>query len=105
MRSVCGVAARSRVVAAPGDATIQVESVSLDDYAQRFPAPDFVKCDVEGAEVEVFQGARRVLTEKRPIIVCEMHGDDKRLTLVDEFSRLGYRCVDCDERHVLALPQ
>jgi FkbM family methyltransferase len=94
-----------RVVAVPGAATIQVQSVSLDDYVQRSPAPDFIKCDVEGAEVEVFQGARRLLTEKRPIVVCEMHGEDKRHTLVAEFSRLGYRCMDCDEHHVLALPQ
>ena len=94
-----------RVVAAASPATIQVDGVSLDDCAPRLPAPDFIKCDVEGGEVEVFQGARRVLTEKRPIVVCEMHSGDNQRALVAEFSRLGYLCIDCDEHHVLALPQ
>jgi hypothetical protein len=34
----------------------------------------FIKCDAEGAEVEVFRGAK-LLNESRPIILCEMHGE------------------------------
>ena len=85
--------------------TIRVDAVSLDDYARTSAAPDFIKCDVEGAEVEVFRGAQRVLVEKRPLILCEMHGEENRRTLSDEFSGLGYVCRDCGERHVLALPR
>jgi FkbM family methyltransferase len=33
---------------------------------------DFVKCDVEGAELFVFQGGRRTLTEQQPMIFTEM---------------------------------
>src|SRR6266849_8394000 len=48
------------VVSAPSIGTIEVEGVSLDDYAAAFPAPNFLKCDVEGAELEVFRGAQRL---------------------------------------------
>ena len=45
------------VVSASAGDTIQVSAESLDDYTWTQPAPDFLKCDVEGAEVEVFRGA------------------------------------------------
>jgi FkbM family methyltransferase len=92
------------VVGAASSDTIEVEGVSLDDYTAAFPAPDFLKCDVEGAEVEVFRGAGRLLREKRPGILCEMHSEENRRVLVDEFSRIGYACRASDETHVLALP-
>src|SRR5207244_11407728 len=44
------------------------------------PAPDFVKCDVEGSEVAVFEGAERLLREKRPILLVEMHGRSEEHT-------------------------
>ena len=85
--------------------TIQVNSVSLDQYVQTVPAPDFVKCDVEGAEVEVFRGAQSLLTQKRPVVLCEMHSDANRRLLLETFARFGYACKSLDEHHVLALPQ
>jgi FkbM family methyltransferase len=39
--------------------TIRVEAVSVDEYVRQSAAPDFIKCDVEGAEVEVFRGAQK----------------------------------------------
>jgi len=84
---------------------IQVEAVSLDGYTKTMPAPDFLKCDVEGAEVEVFRGAQRLMKEKRPGVICEMHGQSNRQALLEEFARLGYSCQSCGENHVLALPQ
>jgi FkbM family methyltransferase len=93
------------VVDSPGKETISVDAVSLDDYALTASAPDFIKCDVEGAEVEVFRGAQRVLGEKQPLILCEMHGEENRRILSHEFSRLGYVSKDCGEHHVLALPR
>jgi FkbM family methyltransferase len=86
--------------------TIEIDAVSLDDFVRNFGvAPDFIKCDVEGAEVEVFRGARRLLAEKRPGILCEIHSEQNRRALLDEFVRLGYACKNCGDRHLLALPQ
>jgi FkbM family methyltransferase len=93
------------VVASGTDDAFKMDAVSLDDYAQKTPAmPDFIKCDVEGAEVEVFRGAQRVLAAKRPVIVCEIHGDN-RAAVLDELLPLGYVCTDCGPHHILALPQ
>jgi FkbM family methyltransferase len=86
--------------------TIKVEAVSLDEFARTSAtSPDFIKCDVEGAEVEVFRGAQRLLAEKRPGILCEIHSEENRRALVAEFARFGYACKNCGERHLLALSQ
>jgi FkbM family methyltransferase len=40
---------------------IRVEAVSVDEYVRKSGAPDFIKCDVEGAEVQVFRGGGKNL--------------------------------------------
>jgi hypothetical protein len=82
--------------------TIRIEAVSVDEYGGESGAPDFIKCDVEGAEVEVFRGAEKLLNEKRPLILCEMHGEENRQTLLKVFADFGYRCEPCGENHILA---
>jgi FkbM family methyltransferase len=84
---------------------ITVEAVSLDQFVLSNPAPDVLKCDVEGAEVAVFQGAANLLSSKHPILLVEMHCPENQCTLLERFSALGYRCRNLDENHVLALPQ
>jgi len=61
--------------AAPGTG---VPSVSLDSFAEREPEPALIKVDVEGAETEVLRGARRILAQARPVLVCELHGEGRR---------------------------
>jgi FkbM family methyltransferase len=85
---------------APG--TIRVEAVSVDEYVRASGAPDFIKCDVEGAEVEVFRGATKLLNESPPLILCEMHGEENRQTLLKIFASFDYRCEPCGKNHILA---
>ena len=85
--------------------TISVDAVSLDQYVLSNPPPDFLKCDVEGTEVAVFQGAERLLREKRPILLVEMHSLESHECLTRKFGQFGYACTNLDENHVLALPQ
>lgn len=48
----------------------QVTTVSLDCYAQRHGRfPDFIKIDVEGAELSVLRGATKVLQQARALMV------------------------------------
>lgn len=49
-----------------------VITVSLDWLAERFPLPNVLKIDVEGAELEVLQGAESLLTKTRPTLLCEV---------------------------------
>lgn len=93
------------VASANAGDTIQVNAVSLDEFTKTQPPPDFLKCDVEGAEVEVFRGAQRLLREKRPGVICEMHSEENHRLLFEEFSRIGYTCKPCGANHILALPQ
>ncbi len=85
--------------------TITVQADSLDHYIAAHPSPDFVKCDVEGAEAAVFKGATRLLSAKRPILLVEMHSPENQRSLLHQFSGCGYACRNLDETHVLALPQ
>jgi FkbM family methyltransferase len=48
-----------------------VPAVTLDWLAARFPAPDVLKIDVEGAELAVLSGAARVLA-RSPTVICEV---------------------------------
>jgi FkbM family methyltransferase len=82
--------------------TIRVEAVSVDEHVRKSAAPDFIKCDVEGAEVQVFRGAEKLLKENRPMILCEMHSEENRQTLLKVFANLGYRCEPRGKNHILA---
>jgi len=81
-----------------------VECVALDDIATKVPAPDAIKCDVEGAELEVLLGAKKVLLEHRPWIVCELHSDANRIAAGEILRQFGYRLETVDANHILALP-
>ncbi|MDQ3675984.1 MAG: FkbM family methyltransferase [Actinomycetota bacterium] len=53
-----------------------VRTVALDDLVSsgEAPAPDVVKIDVEGAELDVIAGMPDLLRAPRPVVICEMHG-------------------------------
>jgi len=84
---------------------ILLECVALDDFAREAPAPQAIKCDVEGAEVEVLRGAERTLREHRPWILCEMHSEANDRTCRELLENLGYKIDVVDSHHILAAPQ
>jgi FkbM family methyltransferase len=52
----------------------QVRCVALDEYcAAKKLRPDFIKIDVEGAETDVLNGARRLVDEFHPAMMIELH--------------------------------
>jgi FkbM family methyltransferase len=78
--------------------------IALDDFIETAPAPDAIKCDVEGAEVEVFSGAEKLLGTHRPWIVCEIHSPANDGALRSHLSRFGYHLEAVDANHLLATP-
>lgn len=57
----------------------KVQATSLDDWLSGRPdlVPSLVKVDVEGAELQVLEGARQLLQLTRPQVVIEVHDADK----------------------------
>ena len=77
--------------------TNSVRTVTLDSYfsGRNVPPIKFLKCDVEGHELEVFRGAVKLLRKHKPVLLfeCETrHHRDGRLDEVFQFlTGLGYR--------------
>jgi hypothetical protein len=70
---------------------VDVPMTTLDTFVveQSLERIDFIKCDVEGAELLVFRGAEKTLTRFHPPILLEI---EARHT-----ERFGYRPDDLDE--------
>lgn len=74
-----------------GDGAIEVATVRLDDFVrERGIAPTAVKIDVEGAEVQVLEGARATLGEHRPVIFLSTHGAEVHRASMELLRGLGY---------------
>jgi FkbM family methyltransferase len=86
-------------------AVTPVSVVSLDDFVRSAPPPDAIKCDVEGAEIEVLRGGQRLLASHRPWILGEMHSAANHQAWRAFLSRFGYTFFALDATHILALPR
>lgn len=84
--------------------SISVECVALDDFVQGAPPPNAIKCDVEGAELQVLRGAQQTIRAHRPVIVCEMHTDANGRACREMLREFGYNLIDVDSSHLLAIP-
>jgi FkbM family methyltransferase len=79
----------------------EMQVVSVDDlvFNQGKRAPTFLKVDVEGNEVKVFEGAERTLAEHKPVIICELHHslEPAVLDIHGMLSAHGYKCFDVQD--------
>lgn len=62
-------------ISAEGDATVQVTTLDALVEAVGRP-PDLVKVDIEGAEIGLLRGAKKVLEEYRPVIFLAVHSKE-----------------------------
>lgn len=85
-----------------GTGGVATPCVSLDDFVRDAPAPDGIKCDVEGAELEALRGAQKLLQKRHPWIVCETHSHENHNGVREFLSRVGYRIETLDDTHLLA---
>jgi FkbM family methyltransferase len=79
-----------------------VQAIALDDFVTAHPDPDVLKLDVEGAEVEVLQGARKLLQRRRPAVVCELHSAECEAGVFRILEEYGYTMTRLDNNHVFA---
>lgn len=96
--------------------SIAVSTCVLDDYFDFLPKEFLLKIDVEGSENEVLQGSKRLLSEKRPLILCEvldahnnlaMEYNNQRKEALEELLRASeYRIaqiIQGKEKHIFSL--
>jgi FkbM family methyltransferase len=94
-----GNASLQQLVAVESLTKVKTYVKTLDSVVEELGVPpDFIKCDVEGAELLVFQGARRTLETAQPIVYTEMlrkwaakfhyHPND----IIDYFCDIHYGC-------------
>ena len=72
--------------------SVEVQVISLDNWCteenQQFP--DLMKIDVEGAEMQVLQGAAKILHEKRPKLFVETHSRQLTRETYQHLVAIGY---------------
>lgn len=75
----------------------QVVTVTADFLLDHWPSPDFVKVDVEGAEILLLEGAERLLKAVRPTFYIEVNPENqKRATEI--FRSYNYHFFSIDSR-------
>jgi FkbM family methyltransferase len=56
-----------------------VVALGLDWLADTLPAPTILKCDTEGAEIEIFSCQSRMLNSVRPVVIVEVGAQSAEL--------------------------
>ncbi len=73
-----------------GTETVQVDAITLDEFAgQRKLNIDFIKIDIEGAELYALQGMKQTLTRFRPALMVEVTQNAEQVFSL--LTELGYR--------------
>lgn len=97
-----GASSAVNLLQRPGVCSVAVQLRTLDDFCSEWGGRvDFIKCDVEGAELFVFEGGMHAL-DSCPIIFCEMlrkwaakfdyHPD----AIISLLATKGYACFAVD---------
>jgi FkbM family methyltransferase len=88
--------------------TIPCYVKKLDDFtAEKSLSVDFIKCDVEGAELFVYQGGIESIKRNKPIIFTEMlrkwsaKFNYNPNEIIDLLFGLGYRCFTAKEEQLI----
>ena len=88
---------KERQVRWSGTTEVSCEVVSLDEFLPDVADLSLIKCDIEGAELMAFRGAREMITKHLPSVICEINpwfleGFGIRLEeLTSFFFDLGFR--------------
>lgn len=75
--------------------------VTIDELADRYFVPDFIKVDIEGGEESALIGAENVLRERRPGLVIEVHSAELEDACLGLLRGHGYEPVVVNQRRIL----
>ena len=71
--------------------TYEVEMKIPDELFINLNRLDFVKCDVEGYEFEVFRNMQETLRKFQPVIQTELNGKENRQQVNELLTQIGYQ--------------
>jgi FkbM family methyltransferase len=80
------------------DGKLQVKTVTLDELITtgEIPVPDYMKLDIEGAELMALSGSKSMLEESHPTIFMATHGSSVHQECCYLLQSLGYRLQPID---------
>lgn len=78
------------------ETAVEIPTLSLDDYflEKKIPRIDFVKMDIEGAELDALKGAEELIKKYRPILAISIYHKPEDYYQIIEYINslsLGYR--------------
>jgi len=79
------------------DGTLIVKTLTADQFITDNPnipdliKPDLLKVDIEGAELEFLEGAKKLLCEDKPTLLLSAHGYQKRDSCIEFLEKLDYK--------------
>lgn len=97
---------RGRLKTGSNESAMRVRVHSIDELLRtgRAPRPNFIKMDIEGAEVDALRGAAGTLRDCRPTILLSTHGREVRLECESLLKELGYRLEPFGHSDLIATP-
>jgi len=75
---------------------------TLDNTIKEKGAVSAIKIDVEGAELKVLKGARKIISQSKPIILFEAWNDGKLAMISKELAHYGYKIRKVNEENYIA---
>jgi FkbM family methyltransferase len=89
---------------------IEVPATTLDRFLEKHQPPRLIKIDVEGAEAEVLEGAKRLFEQYRPVLICEVHHQRAAMSVQKWLAQTGYELqwlagAQTFPRHLVAHPE
>jgi FkbM family methyltransferase len=79
-----------------GRRTITVKTETLDSAFRLRPAPDLIKIDVEGAEIDALRGGEQLIHRKKPVLLVEIHSPELAMEYDAVMKRFNYRTLSLE---------
>jgi FkbM family methyltransferase len=98
--TITGASSSVNITENSGMVKLECQANTIDNFVKEksIKGPDFIKCDVEGAEFMVYKGGAETISKNKPIVFTEMlrkwaakfnyHPND----IIAFFSQFGYHC-------------